>query len=282
MKLQQSNSPKGSVLIVTILTLTIIALLCATSLYVTSQNSNAIMQTSSWQLSLSGSETGIDLAIRALNVAQNSSDQPNAWAGWSSVSLPAGSPLPAIEPTPYANTSPAPTGAGPDKDHYFYLASTSSLAILTVSNTEGTPSVSTWVTIDTAGMLPSQDTNGQQWYRVRSTGQAAISGPARASGNRLDNSLRNTIGLMFNRKGGTFKGPTRTVEVVLQPLATGGWVRGITLNNKFIISGSGAIDSFNSGNSLYSTNVEYVRCAPSARPMATWGLRQVPRVVTRG
>ena len=37
----------------------------------------------------------------------------------------------------------------------------------------------------------------------------------------------------------------------------GGWVRGITLNNKFTISGSGVIDSFNSGNSLYSTNGVY-------------------------
>lgn len=235
-------------LIITILTLAIIALLCATSLYVISENTSSTMQASSWQLSLTGSETGIDLAIRALNT--------NVWTGWNSVALPAGSPLPTVEPTAYANASPAPTGP-PDSTHYLYLPSTSTLSNLTVSNTEGASAVSSWVTIDTGGMDPAQDTNGKQWYRVRSTGQAAVSGPARASGNRLDNSLRNTIGLIFNRKGGTFKGPTRTVEVILQPLASGGWVRGITLNNKFVISGSGVIDSFDSGNSLYSTNGMY-------------------------
>jgi len=236
------------VLLTTVLTLTIIALLCATSLYVTSQNTNSTMQASSWQLSLTGSETGIDLAIRALNT--------NVWTGWTTVSLANASSLPVVEPTPFAGASPVPT-APPDNSHYLYLPSNSTYSNLTVSNTEGATSVSSWVTIDTAGMDPLQDANGQQWYRVRATGQAAVSGPARASGNRLDNSLRNTIGLVFNRKGGTFKGPTRTVEVILQPLASGGWVRGITLNSKFIISGSGIIDSFNSSNSLYSNNGVY-------------------------
>ena len=241
-------------LIITILTLTIIALLSATSLYVASQNANAGMQTSSWQMSLTGSETGIDLAIRALNVySTNPANAAAAWAGWSIVPLAS---LPEVEPTAYANASPAPS-ALPVNGQYFYLPSTNALSNLSVTNTEGAPAVSSWVTIDTAGMDPTEDTNNQQWYRVRSTGQAAVSGPARASGNRLDNSLRNTIGLMFNRKSGTFKGATRTVEVILQPLPMGGWLRGITLNNKFTISGSGVIDSFNSGNPLYSNNGVY-------------------------
>jgi len=252
MKLNQSSGTKGSVLIITILTLTILAFLCATSLYVASQNLNAGMQTSSWQQSLSGSETGIDLAIRALNISSTSPS--TAWAGWRTGSLPSGTSLPTSEPT--VSASPVPT-APPDSTHYNYLPSTNSNASLTVTNTEGATSVATWVTIDTAGMLPSQDTNGKQWYRVRATGQTAVSGPARVSGNRLDNSLRNTIGLLLNRKGGTFLGPTRTVEVILQPLSSGGWLRAITLSTKLTISGSGIVDSFDSSSAMYSTNGQY-------------------------
>ena len=181
-------------------------------------------------LSLTGSETGIDLAIRALNVSQNAPDQTNAWAGWKNVSLPTGLAF-ADDRADSVRQNPAPTPTGPDKRRItFTCLPSSTLSSLTVTNTEGAPLVSSWVTIDTGGtksdgtpfMPSSADTNDQQWYRVRSTGQAAVSGPARASGNRLDNSLRNTIGLVFNRKSGTFKGATRTVEVILQPLAGGG------------------------------------------------------------
>jgi hypothetical protein len=254
MKLDQSSESKGSVLVITILTLTILTFLCATSLYVASQNLNSGMQTSSWQQSLSGSETGIDLAIRALNISSTSPS--TAWAGWTSVQLPSASALPTAEPTSYANASPVPVGP-PDNTHYNYLPSSNANASLSVTNTEGAKAVSTWVTIDTAGMLTSQDTNGKQWYRVRATGQTAVAGPARASGNKLDNSLRNTIGLLLNRKGGTFLGPTRTVEVILTPLSNGGWLRAITLSSQLTISGSGIIDSFNSTSALYSTNGMY-------------------------
>jgi len=45
---------EGSVLLVAILTLTILTAICATSLYVATQNTNSTSQTASWQAALSG------------------------------------------------------------------------------------------------------------------------------------------------------------------------------------------------------------------------------------
>jgi hypothetical protein len=253
MKTKTHSFAQGSALVTTLLTITILSMICATSLYYTSQNANSGMQTASWQQSLTGAETGVDLAVRALNTG--------TWTGWKSVSLPAGTSLPSIEPTPYATSSPD-AGGVPDSIHYNYFPSSNSSAIVNMTGSgnnlpEGVTSVSTWVTIDQAGMLASQDTNGQQWYRVRATGQAAVSGPARVSASKLDDNLRNTIALKFNRKGGSVLGPTRTIEVILQPLSSGKWPRGITTINAVTMSGSGTIDSFNSSDPFQSTGGVY-------------------------
>jgi hypothetical protein len=127
---------------------------------------------------------------------------------------------------------------------------------------EGATVVTNWVTIDTGGMLPGQDTNGKQWYRIRSTGQANLQVPARVSSNRLDSDLRNTISLKFNRRSAAGSqaplGPWRTIEVILQPVTTGGgWARAVTLKNSFNMSGGGIIDSFDSTNPFMSTGGLY-------------------------
>lgn len=246
------TNDRGSILLVALFTITILTMLCATSLYITTQNSNAGMLTASWQQALTAAESGVDEAIRALN--EDGTPGSNAWTNWISVGQ-SGNSLPTTEPSPSPSPSPAAT-APPDSSHYNYLPS-SKLSI-SFPTTEGATSVSAWVTIDTAGMQASQDTNGKQWYRVRSTGKATISGPGRVSNNRLDNDLRNTIALRFNRKGGNYVGPTRTIEVILSPVTSSNtWVRGVTTLSQVTISGSGIIDSFDSSNSLYSTNGLY-------------------------
>jgi len=243
-------SEQGTVLITALLTITIMTLICATSLYITSQNTNAGMQTASWQQALTGAESGVDAAIRALN----DNGQTGAWTNWVQMSQ-SGTTLPSTEPTPSA--IPSPTGA-PDSSHYNLLRS-SNLSV-SFPNTEGATSVSTWVTVDQGGMSAAQDTNGKQWYRIRATGQANLSGPPRVSNNRLDNDLRNTIALRFNRKTGSTSnlGPFRTIEVIMQPLSSGGWARGITLKNWISMGGgSSVVDSYDSGSSFKSTNGLY-------------------------
>ena len=251
MKTKQSVSEQGSVLVTALLTITILTLICATSLYVTSQNANAGMQTASWQQALSGAESAIDAAIRALN----DDGQTGAWTNW--VQMPqSGTTLPTVEPTPSSTATPAGI---PDSSHYNLLPS--SKCAFSFPNTEGASNVSAWVTIDQGGMSSAQDTNNKQWYRIRATGQAHVSGPTRVSNNRLDNDLRNTIALRFNRKTGssTNLGPTRTIEVIMQPLVfTTGWARGVTLKSWVSMSGGlSVVDSYDSGNPFKSTNGLY-------------------------
>jgi len=246
MKTSSQIQPKGSVLLVALLTIAILAVICATSLQITSQNTSTGMQTASWQQALTGTESGVDAAIRALN--ENGVSGANAWTNWISVSQ-SGTSVPTTEPS----ASPSPATGPPDSTHYNYLPS--SKLTTSFSNNEGATSVSTWVTIDRAGMLASQDTYGNQWYRVRATGQANVSGPARVSNNRLDSDLRNTIALKFNRKGGNNLGPTRTVEVILAPASNG---TGILLKNWLVMSGGGTIHGDvgmlnSSGSDLHST-----------------------------
>jgi hypothetical protein len=176
MKIDRRNTNQGSVLIVAILSITILMLICATSLYVTSQNATSNMQTASWQQSLTAAEGGVDAAIRALN--------NKTWTNWISVDQ-TGTSLPTAEPAP----SPSPAAsAAPDSSHYNYLPSS---ALTVTMQGEGATGVSAWVTVDQAGMSTGQDTNGLQWYRIRSTGVAAAPGPARIS-NRAHHKIYET------------------------------------------------------------------------------------------
>ncbi len=237
----------GSVLITTMMAVTILTLICATSLYVTSQNLTAGMQVASWQQALSAAESGVDRGIRALN--------SNDWTNWRTAAYP--SPAASyLLPTSEANMSPAPTptATGPDSSHYNYFPS--NLSTITMQG-EGALTLSHWVTIDQAGMPATEDTSGKQWYRIRSTGMAGITGPSRVSMNRLDNDLRNTISLVYNRKGGSTLGPTRTIECIMSPVTTSIWVRGITAVNWFSLSGGMVIDSFNSTDPWKSTGGLY-------------------------
>ena len=80
--------------------------------------------------------------------------------------------LPTIEPTasPWPSPGTSATGA-PTSTTFNYFPAGS----LTQSMTgEGATSTKAWVIIDTAGMSTSQDTNGQQRDRIRSTGSLTL------------------------------------------------------------------------------------------------------------
>jgi hypothetical protein len=209
-------------------------MICGLSLYVTSQNANATSQTASWQVALSGAESGVEHCYYALN--------KNNWNGWHTVT---GS-LPTTQPTGGSTTTSAPTTG-----EYVYFTRT-----LQVSG-EGAGTIKFWATIDTAG-LP-KDHNGNQWYRIRATGIAATPGPPRVSNQKRDNDLRK-ISLRTDRISGlALAAPqaARMIEVIAKPNTTNLWSRGITLSSYLKLNGTGVIDSFDSTNSLYSTNHLY-------------------------
>jgi Tfp pilus assembly protein PilX len=267
MKINSDPNERGSVLVTALITITILTLICATSLYVASQNTNAGMQTASWQQALSGAESAVDLAFNALN---NASASGSAWRGWRNVQ---GSP-PSTQPIAGsgnlvigAGANPTPT-PGPSPGYYYYLVSNTTappnstpFPNLTFSTgTEGNNSVSGWMTIDTAG-LPL-DKNGNQWYRVRATGNAGVPGLKRVSNQRLDDNLRK-FSLIFDRKSvagtGTISSPvaSRRIEVIAAPQTKNVSAYGVVLRNSIYMNGNTLIDSFDSSSSSKSTNGQY-------------------------
>ena len=220
-----------------LLTITILTLICATSLFIASQNTNAGAQTAAWQQSLTAAESGVDAAVRALNTG--------VWTNWRTVTS---GTLPTVEPA--ANTGSAATGIPTSATQYNFLPSSQ----LSMSmQGEGAPTVSTWVTLDSPTGLSN---SSGAWYRIRSTGQTSFQSNSifkRVSNNRLDSDLRNTISMNFNRKGGSTIGPTRTIEVVMQPIPQGGSAKAITLSNWLAMTGGGYVDAFSSPNNQYSS-----------------------------
>jgi Tfp pilus assembly protein PilX len=262
MKSDSTNPNKGSVLIIALMTITVMTLICATSLLITSQNTSTGVQTAAWQQALTGAEMGIDAGVRALN--QSATSSANPWTNWKSVSnalptpAPSGSSVAGFTYEPSNGTAiPSSTTTPPSSSQYYYLPSSAQQLSISYPNSEGTTSVSAWVTIDTAGGL--SNSNGS-WYRIRSTGQATFQSNSvlkRVSNNRLDNDLRNTITMNLyngvNRKGGSNLGPTRTIEVVVQPIPQGGSAHGITLANWLQMTGSGTADAFSSPTGQWSS-----------------------------
>jgi hypothetical protein len=230
---------KGSVLVIALMTITILTMICATSLYITSQNANATTQTTSWQQALAAAEAAVDQGMNALNT--------NAWTGWFTIT---GS-LPNAKPT---DTAAPATGKPIAGQYNYYVPPSLSL------QGEASNKMNMWVTVDPVDTTTFRTGNGQS-YRVRATGLVAAPGPARVSNQKLDNDLRK-ISLRFDRNaGGTVTTPqaARTIEVIAQPNAGSTSTLGIVSRNAFTMGGSSDfIDSFNSTNPLYSINGHYV------------------------
>ena len=234
MKTKLTCSQLGSVLMTSLLTITILTMICATSLYVTSQNGNATTQTTSWQQALSGAEAAVDQAINALN--------NNSWSGWYTVtsgSLPQTQPSPSG--TPNATSSP---GTG----NYNYYTSSFTL------QGEASNSVTMWVTVDNGSVGPTPSPspgliqNGRQAYRIRATGVVAAPGPPRVSNQKLDNDLRK-MSLRFDRLGGgaiSTPQAARRIEVIATPVTPGLFSLGLEVGTNLQMSGSGTADSFKS------------------------------------
>ena len=150
MKINRQDT--ASVLMTVILTITILTMICATSLYVATQNANSGAQAASWQQALAGAESGVDQAIAALNT--------QTWTNWVTIS---GS----VQNTQPPSGSGATATAPPISTKYNYLASSisSQLAAYRINGSlttasEGSPNISMWTTLDTAG-LPLDGNNNQ-------------------------------------------------------------------------------------------------------------------------
>jgi hypothetical protein len=245
MKIEPIYRKRGSVLLVALLTITIMTLICATSLYVASQNANGGVQTASWHQALSGAEDGITQAIDALNT--------NTWTNWNVVNS---STLPTAQPAGGSAANAKPTG-----NQYNYLPLTA-IGLQGESNNN----VTGWVTVDNiSNMQQANGGSNYPWYRIRAIGVASPpSGQSwvkRVGNNKLDNDLRK-ISLNFDRiAGGTISTPQamRTVELIAQPVfsitapAGPAW----TMKGAVKFSGMEMFDSFNSNSGSYASQATH-------------------------
>jgi hypothetical protein len=138
--------------------MTILTMICATGLYITSQNQNSGMQTASWQQALSGAESGVDFAVRALNTntwgnnwytdQYQSNTLPDTKPPYA-FSSPSGTAAPS---SPYPTASIAPT-SGWYNFHFMGGSSTPEISLNGVSGStggsEGNTGIWGWVTVDT-------------------------------------------------------------------------------------------------------------------------------------
>lgn len=234
-----------------LMTITILTLICATSLYITSQDANATTQTTSWQQAMAGAEAAVDQAMNALN---STNKNTNAWTGWYTITS---NSLPTAQPSPGATPFPAGSGAMPVSGQYNYYSSNFAL------QGEASNSVKMWVTVDNGSLTPTTaglTNNNGQAYRIRATATVGAPGPRRVSNNKLDNDLRH-ISIMFNRLTGVATGShgqaSRRVELVAVPVPQDFWSRALTLKNEITMSGGAYVDSFDSSNPFKSINGLY-------------------------
>lgn len=223
------SAVKGSVLIWTVLTITVLSLVAAELLRVVSAKYHSALHTAVWQESLLAAESGVDLGIRELR--KSLFPPPNqAWEGWSAA--------PGNEVTSYG------------------------LSTIPNAGLAGTP-MTIEVNVDAPLQLRDPG-NSWQYYRIRTVGTMPITGPARASDNKQDTRLRKislrwdrfTNGVLTSQAVSTPR-VARRVEAIVRPVSSFDQavisLGALNLNDANIV-----IDSYDSRDAAKSTNGLYV------------------------
>ena len=232
----------GSVLIWTVLVITILSLAAAELLHVVSSKYSNALHTATWQESLLGAESGVDLAIRELRKSIRPKPN-NAWdaaEGWVTTTT---------EPSPTA--SPSGTVAPSQIERH-------GITVVPNAGLAGTQ-MSVNVSVDAPAQL-KDPSNNWQYYRVRATGTLPITGPARANDNKQDTRLRR-LSLRADRFTGAPLAAkdarvSRRIEAIVKPVSAFDQavmsVGALDLTDASIV-----IDSYDSRDANKSTNGQW-------------------------
>ncbi len=226
--MKKNQLASGSVLLAAVIVITVISLIAGVVLTNIGRHYQASFQSSSWQGSLLVAESGVDLALGALN-SKN-------WNGWS--------PGDGSFPEKYSKLVPAQNSGGPAGycDQAMYST----------------------VTVDS----PITDSNGNSWMRIRSTGVTQVPGSKQvtyehsslSSTNQKDhNSILRHLSYVTDLTNGHLGFPqaTRTIEVIAAPPTQSLFARSLLVEKTITMSGGAYTDSFNSSLSSESTNGLY-------------------------
>jgi hypothetical protein len=233
-----------------------------------SSSANVSLQAASWQEALMAAEAGADTAMASFRVAL---DEPQYWTTTSPANALTDTQTGA---TAWPSASPPAGISTSDGKGWTTVTSAQKLSLLPLfrATTGGATGMQAAVTIEAPPTWTTTDSTGvvKQWYRVRSTGVSGISGPARVGMDKRDSDLRK-ISLVNARS--TLSGyltpgsvgpaqVTRSVELIIAPLASGLWDRAITATSPTgggsVNLGAGfTIDSYDSSDSTKSTGGLY-------------------------
>src|SRR4030081_472663 len=245
----RGSKAQGSVLLWTVVTIAILSLLGAEVLRLVASKYGHAPQTATWQEALLGAEFGIEYG-HALQVAT-----------WEEAILGAESGIDLAIMELRKSLFPAPNHAW-DGWNNIPGNGVTSYGLTTIPNAglAGTP-MTIEVNVDAPAALI--DSNGWQYYRIRTVGTMPITGPARVTDNKQDTRLRKlslrwerfTNGVLTQH---AISAPqvSRRAEAIVRPVSAVGQAsmsRGpLDLTNQNIV-----VDSYDSRDSTKSTNGLY-------------------------
>src|SRR5581483_2100261 len=262
---------RGNTTVVALLMLFVLSLVGANVLYNISARYNTTQKNIGWQEALFAAESGADVALANLRwtkisgtntaFAAGTNDDGSYW-GWLK---PSGSNW-----VPCTSATDGSTQLSGTKSLTYNLPTLS-------EGGDGTTQIWAKVVLDGPPMSNSGtpkglvDSKGNQWYRIRSTGYAALTGMSRVGDDivtdmnaRHKNALRkfsfkyDRYESFYNNRLVALAKPQaqRTIEVLVQPKTP--FEAAVIAGTSFNGPGSaGVIDSFDSTNTAKSTNAQY-------------------------
>lgn len=215
----------GSAMIVVTIGVTVLAIIIGSTLFSVSTNYRTTIHAANWQESLLTAETGADYAMATLR--KTISDPGSSWAGW--------------------ETLDANGIALPNSGHSF--------ALPTLQAHGGAGGSGALIQVDAPPTL--RDAKDQQWFRIRSSGSAALTGSTAVGSDKRDGLLRK-LSLRINRKTGAAVATpeaSRLIEVVARPSSFENAIVAegqVAMNNYQVV-----VDSYDSTDPTKSTNRVY-------------------------
>lgn len=221
----EAAAQNGSVMIVVVIGVTVLASIIAGTLLSVSTNYRTTVHAANWQESLLTAETGADYAMATLR--KTISDPASSWAGWKTVD---GNGIPL-----------------PNSGHTFALPS--------LQQHGGAGGSGALIQVDAPPAL--RDAKDQQWFRIRSSGSAALTGSTAVGSDKRDGVLRK-LSLRINRKTGLAVATpeaSRLIEVVARPSSFENAIVAqgqVAMNNYKVV-----VDSYDSTDPTKSTDGLY-------------------------
>lgn len=269
----RARGTDGSSLIAALVTLTVLALIAASTFLTVTHRYRSNFQTASWHDALTSAEDGVQYALVRLrspltktdtSLTGGSSSSTNSYLNQVLVN-----PLQvpgSIQAELYAlgsNTSGTSvngtvvSGTFNQQDGSTVTLPRIQLPTLTIPHVgQGSGQFNATVTVD--AVPGTGGTNGSTtWYRIQSTGTVPLAGSPTAGMQKYDNWLRK-LQFRGDGKGNAVTTPqaVRTIEIIAKPVSIGSAAlfgkTGINLNNQNVV-----IDSYDSRSTAASTNGIY-------------------------